>query len=231
MTLSYVDAGPRYTIAELADASAAALDALGIAAPNGQVRNRPDVRTIRYYSTLGLIDPPLKMTGRTARYGSRHLMQVLAVKAAQARGASLADVQRTLVGASEEELRRTIGPGLPGPLAPATTAPVPEGGDRPQRPGDAFWRVPPAPPAATPLTAGPATAAGRPRPGDAATRPRPLVAVPLVAGATLLIEGATANAALDSLDAAALHAAAAPLLDYLAANGLLPGPPNSQGAT
>src|SRR5215472_7162346 len=139
----------RYTIAELADASAAALDALGIAAPNGQVRDRPDVRTIRYYSTLGLIDPPLEMTGRTALYGSRHLMQVLAVKAAQARGTSLADVQRTLVGASEEELRRAIGPGLPGPLAVTPTAPAPVDGDGPPPASHMFWRVPPAPPAAT----------------------------------------------------------------------------------
>jgi DNA-binding transcriptional MerR regulator len=227
-----METGRRYTIAELADASAAALDALGIAAPNGQVRDRPDVRTIRYYSTLGLIDPPLEMTGRTARYGSRHLMQVLAVKAAQARGASLADVQRTLVGASEEELRRAIGPGLPGSLAVTTTAPASEGGDRQRPAGQVFWRVSPAPPTATPPAAGPvAAAADRPRAEDAAARPRPLVAVTLGSGATLLIEGAAASAALDSLDTAALHAAAGPLLEYLAAAGLLPGPPNRQGAT
>src|SRR5579864_8606363 len=106
-----------YTIAELADASAAALDALGVAARNGQVRDRPDVRTIRYYGTLGLIDPPAEMTGRTARYSGRHLLQVLAIKAVQARGDSLADAQRTLVGASDDELRIAIGPGLPAALA------------------------------------------------------------------------------------------------------------------
>ena len=92
-----MDSESRYTIAELADASAAALDALGIAARNGQVRDRPDVRTIRYHATLGLVDPPAEMTGRTAWYGARHLLQVLAVKAVQARGDSLADAQRTLV--------------------------------------------------------------------------------------------------------------------------------------
>jgi DNA-binding transcriptional MerR regulator len=226
-----MDAERRYTIAELADASATALDALGIAAPNGQVRDRPDVRTIRYYSTLGLIDPPLEMTGRTALYGSRHLMQVLAVKAAQARGASLADVQRTLVGASEEELRRAIGPGLPGPLAVTPTAPTPVDGDGPPPASHMFWRVPPAPPAATPRANVPVAAARRPRAGDAGTRPRPLVAVTLGPGATLLIEGTAASTALDSLDTAALQAVAAPLLDYLAAAGLLPGPPNRQGAT
>lgn len=234
MTLLYMDAGRRYTIAELADASAAALDALAIAAPNGKVRDRPDVRTIRYYNTLGLIDPPLEMTGRTARYGRRHLLQVVAVKAAQARGASLADVQRTLAGASEEELRQAIGPGLPSPLAVTTpTARSTEGGDGQRPAGQAFWRVPPAPSAATPSAAEPPAppAIGRPHAGGTATRPRPLVAVTLGSGATLLIEGAADDAALEFLDTAALHAAAAPLLEYLAAAGLLPGPPNRQGAT
>src|SRR6201995_5926865 len=99
MTLLDMNSPGRYTITELADASAAALDALGIAARNGQVRDRPAVRTIRYYGTLGLIDPPAAMTGRTARYGGRHLLQVVAVKAVQARGGSLAGAQRALVGA------------------------------------------------------------------------------------------------------------------------------------
>ncbi|HEY0932639.1 MAG TPA: hypothetical protein VGD91_02745, partial [Trebonia sp.] len=57
--------------------------------------------------------------------------------------------------------------------------------------------------------------------------PRPLVAVPLDAGATLLIEGA----AVGAIDTAALRAAAGPLLTYLTEAGLLPGPPNHQGAT
>jgi hypothetical protein len=52
------------------------------------------------------------------------------------------------------------------------------------------------------------------------------VAVPLAAGATLLIEGADAGA-LDpgAFDAEALHAAAAPLLANLTAAGLLPASP------
>jgi hypothetical protein len=62
--------------------------------------------------------------------------------------------------------------------------------------------------------------------GDVGTRPRPFVAVPLDAGATLLIEGA----AVGAIDIAALRAAAGPLLAYLTGTGLLPGPPNSQGA-
>jgi DNA-binding transcriptional MerR regulator len=155
MTLSYdtvfMETERRYTIAELADASAAALDALGIAARNGQVRDRPDVRTIRYYGALGLVDRPAEMTGRTALYGDQHLLQVLAVKALQARGATLADVQRTLVGASEPELRAAVGPGLPGALTAVAGAP-------PVRPDRPFWRTPPATAAAPAAGAGPLSA-------------------------------------------------------------------------
>ena len=227
MTLLDMNNGRRYTIAELADASAAALDALGIAARNGQVRDRPDVRTIRYYGTLGLIDPPAEMTGRTARYDGRHLLQVLAVKAMQARGDSLADAQRTLVGASDEELRSAIGPGLSAALA-AAPSPVPPPAPTGAQEGNAarraaphpFWRTPPASPAAEV----PELRAAEP--GEAGM-PRPFVAVPLGPGATLLIEGS----AVGAIDTAVLRAAAGPLLAYLIESGLLPGLPKHQGAT
>lgn len=229
------EAGHRYTITELADASAAALDALGIAARNGQVRDRPDARTIRYYAALGLVDRPAEMNGRTAVYGDRHLLQVLAVKALQARGATLADVQRTLVGASEPELRAAVGPGLQGVLAAVTGQPPPARPDRP------FWRAAPAAPAPTGYeAAGPAAAATLsapeppgPLPTDPADmtddtmRPRTLIAVPLAEGATLIIEHADG----DVVDAGALRAAAAPLLAHLTDAGLLPGVPTHRGAT
>ncbi len=266
MTLLYMDSEHRYTIAELADAGAAALDALGIAARNGQVRDRPDVRTIRYYASLGLIDPPTEMTGRTARYGGRHLLQVLAVKAVQARGDSLADAQRTLVGASDEELRSAIGPELPTALGavPPPALAAPERSDAHRAAGHPFWRTSPALPAAAvpaaePSAQGPESRTAEPgyssesslnpessrtpspvhapavlvaaslcpHDGGAGMRPQPLVAVPLDAGATLLIEGA----AVGAIDTAALRAAAGPLLAYLTEAGLLPGPPNHQGAT
>jgi DNA-binding transcriptional MerR regulator len=243
MTLSYdtvdmeTEAGHRYTITELADASAAALDALGIAARNGQVRDRPDARTIRYYGTLGLVDGPAEMNGRTAVYGDRHLLQVLAVKALQARGATLADVQRTLVGASEPELRAAVGPGLPGVLAAVTGQPPPA------RPDGPFWRAAPAVPApaayeparsaaiatlSAPEPPGPLPA-GAARETDDPMRPRRLTAVPLAEGVTLLIEHA--DDAVDAVDAGALRAAAAPLLAHLTDAGLLPGVPTHRGAT
>jgi len=229
--------GRRYTLADLADACAAALDALGVEARNGQVRDRPDIRTIRYYGTLGLVDRPAEMAGRTALYSDRHLLQVLAVKALQARGASLADVQRSLVGASEAELRSAVGPELSAALAavagpaasgpavtePAVTRPGAAGPAAPEpavatssvtghrRRDGAFWRTPPAAPAGA---------------AAAVMHPRRLIAIPLAAGATLLVDSDTDHA----VDVAALRAAAGPLLTLLTGTGLLPAPPRQPGA-
>src|SRR4051812_31055524 len=74
--------------------------------PNGQVRDVPDRRSIRYYTTLGLIDRPADMRGRTALYNRRHLMQIVAIKRLQARGLSLAEIQRQLVGLPDAALSR-----------------------------------------------------------------------------------------------------------------------------
>ncbi|HPH64272.1 MAG TPA: MerR family transcriptional regulator [Kofleriaceae bacterium] len=59
---------------------------------NGQVRAVPDERNIRYYTTLGLLDRPLAMRGRTALYGPRHAAQVVAIKRLQAAGKSLSEI-------------------------------------------------------------------------------------------------------------------------------------------
>jgi DNA-binding transcriptional MerR regulator len=72
-----------------------------------RVSSVPDARTIRYYQSAGLLDRPLRYDGRTARYGRRHLLQLLSVRALQARGLSLAQVQSQLAGATDDELLRT----------------------------------------------------------------------------------------------------------------------------
>src|SRR2546430_17730840 len=86
-----------------------ASDALSVAdypgPPNGRVREVPDRRLIRWYSTIGLLDKPAAMRGRTALYGQRHLLQLVAIKRRQAQGHSLAQIQAELVGASDATLR------------------------------------------------------------------------------------------------------------------------------
>src|ERR1700676_2491652 len=92
---------PLWTLDELCDRveRALAVDYHGQA--SGRVRDVPDRRTIRYYTTLGLIDRPAAMRGRTALYGVRHVLQLAAVKRLQARSLSLAQVQARLVGLTD----------------------------------------------------------------------------------------------------------------------------------
>ena len=104
----------RWTIAELTDRVAERLR--GHEAPvSGRVRAVPDQRTIRYYTTLGLLDRPVEMRGRTALYDRRHLVQLIAIKRLQGEGKSLAEIQATLAGAGRRELERiaAIGPAKP----------------------------------------------------------------------------------------------------------------------
>src|SRR5688572_3237699 len=88
-------------------------DALGAAgypgAPNGRVRELPDRRAIRWYTTIGLLDRPAGMRGRTALYGQRHLAQLVAIKRLQAQGHSLAEIQGELVGATDAALMHLAG--------------------------------------------------------------------------------------------------------------------------
>src|SRR6516162_7902692 len=125
---------PLWTLAELCAEVAQAL-AEDASQVNGRTREVPDLRTIRYYTTLGLIDRPAAMRGRTALYGRRHLLQLVAIKRLQAKGHTLAELQRQLLGLTDSEL--------------AKIARLPAVGDAPeslpQRRSETFWNQPPAP--------------------------------------------------------------------------------------
>src|SRR5580765_6596611 len=90
-----------FTLNELCTQVALALSTDYAGAPNDRVRDVPDRRTVRYYTTLGLIDRPAEMRGRTALYGRRHLLQLVAIKRLQANGLSLHEVQQRLLGQSD----------------------------------------------------------------------------------------------------------------------------------
>jgi len=197
-----------WTIDELADRVAGALVTADYpGAPNGRVREVPDRRAIRWYATIGLLDRPGAMRGRTALYGPRHLLQLVAIKRRQAEGRSLAEIQSELVGASDEWLRGVAA--IPEHLL---VTPGPAGGDAPRA---RFWVQPPVPPA-PPLPPPPPPLLKAP--------PGLLTGVPLGGGVILLVPvppGAD--------DVAALHAAASPLLDALADRGLLDPNDTSRG--
>ncbi len=128
-----------WTIDELREQVARALSQPGYeGVSSGRVRDVPDLRTIRYYTTLGLLDRPAEMRGRTALYGNRHLLQLVAIKRLQAQGMSLAAVQERVVGLSDRGLRR---------LTDANSAGAPAGEEAaassPASRAESFWRIPP----------------------------------------------------------------------------------------
>lgn len=125
----------RWTLEELAERSQRYLTDEG---DSRRVQWKPNGRQIRYYSTLGLVDKPDTENGRLVWYGPRHLVQLLAIKRLQLDGLKLAEIQRSLTGASVEELRRLAG--LPDEILEGhrdSVSSVQRRGDRP------FWETRP----------------------------------------------------------------------------------------
>ncbi|WP_259400562.1 helix-turn-helix domain-containing protein [Microbispora sp. H13382] len=160
-----------WTIGELAERAAAMLGAVprvngqepradGPEQPrgNGRVREVPNERLIRWYTTIGLLDPPLGRRGRVALYGRRHLLQLVAVKRRQADGLSIAAIQAELTGATDAMLQRVAG--LAGPSSEPSSEPPSGPAPRPL--------VPPSPPPPAPP---PGWCGTRPEPGTVPATP------------------------------------------------------------
>ncbi|WP_433497104.1 MerR family transcriptional regulator [Sphaerimonospora sp. CA-214678] len=229
-----------WTIGELAGRAAALLAPPrpgidGTAGGDGRVREVPNERLIRWYTTIGLLDPPLARRGRVALYGRRHLLQLVAVKRRQADGLSIAAIQAELAGATDAMLQRIAA--LPADPPPVTAAPGTIGTAAPAT-ADAMHGTTATvsgPATAEPATAEPGTAdampatasRGRfwardtaPAAGNAPVAPDPPVGlvsgVRLAPGVTVLLEGRTPTPE----ELAAIGRAAGPLLATLTELGL-----------
>ena len=106
------------SLSELVEAAGRLLLRLVPPPSDGRVAELPDARTVRYYQTIGLIDKPLRYEGRSAVYAYKHLLQILAVKRLQAHGLTLAQIQRTLAGATASQLESALSQELEGPDEP-----------------------------------------------------------------------------------------------------------------
>jgi DNA-binding transcriptional MerR regulator len=219
-----------WTMDELVERVREALAAEYPGAPNGRVRDVPDRRAIRWYTTIGLVDRPLGMRGRTALYGPRHLQQLVAIKRWQAQGRSLSQIQADFVRLSPQDLSDASR--VPDHLL-ADDQPRGATPDVVHRPR--FWADRPAKGSENTIAAeaafAPAVIAPRAT-GSAFTAPeaavvpavgRPADAVPLhgVAlggGAILLLPHPVTDG-----DRAEIAAAAAPLLGLLESRGLIDG--------
>ncbi len=172
---------------------------------NGRVRELPNGRAIRWYTTIGLVDRPVATRGRTALYGMRHVLQLAAIKRLQARGKTLAEIQEALVGATDEQLVAVARPAVTPELTPARLG-EPRAG--------AFWRSAPAagvadqPVAETAITATTTT--------DTVTKV--VHGVRIGDSVTVVLDGA--GRVPDDAELAELTAAAAPLLAAIDRLGL-----------
>jgi DNA-binding transcriptional MerR regulator len=191
-----------WTMEQLVERVHAALAAEYPGAPNGRVRDLPDRRSIRWYTTIGLVDRPLGTRGRVALYGPRHLLQLVAIKRRQAAGRTLAEIQVELTGASDDALSAAAR--VPEDLL-LTDVPSVDGPARTD-----FWRHSP-----TPHPAPERVGARSAPPDDTGLT---LTGVPLGMGVILLVPNA-----LDHVDRGDIAAAAQPLLDLLASRGLTDG--------
>jgi DNA-binding transcriptional MerR regulator len=209
-----------WTLDELARRAGEALAADAVRAPNGRVRERPDGRAIRWYATIGLVDRPFTGQGRSARYGPRHLLQLVAVKRLQALGRSLAEIQAELAGATDATLSRIAE--LPEEVLarPAADQGASSVGNAPaDQPAEVsaaesamrFWTARPAP-ARTPR---PVPAAN---PESTLDDEPPAVRYQIALSDTVTL---TVPVLPSAADLAALREAAAPLLDLLADRGLI----------
>ncbi len=82
----------------------------GVAPASGQAGERMTVRNIRYYRTLGLLDPPVLGGGQG--FGEKHRLQLEAIRLLQAQGLPLHRIQQLLFGRTLEDLRQIEERGL-----------------------------------------------------------------------------------------------------------------------
>jgi DNA-binding transcriptional MerR regulator len=147
-TTTVADQGRLLTLGELAKLAEAVTSQVDIAPRSKRIHAVPDERMIRYYTTKGIIDKPSRSKDRTARYGSRHLAQLLAAKRLQFRGQTLDSIAQSLTALSTDELYAIAD--MPQSAIPSDLAP---GAQPPARQAREFWSAQPTTRAALTLSA------------------------------------------------------------------------------
>ena len=105
-----------FTIEELIEAADKSLAVLAPRQTRYKVTERPDVRTIRYYTSQRLLPSPVSYEGGRARYSGSHLIRLLLIKRLQTEHYTLAKIAAVLREASDDEVLSALDP----ERAPAT---------------------------------------------------------------------------------------------------------------
>jgi DNA-binding transcriptional MerR regulator len=197
---------------------------------NGQVRAIPDDRTVRYYATIGLLDRPAAMRGRTALYGQKHVAQVVAIKRLQALGRSLSEIQTLWPTLDDPTLARMSGVALaPQGMPPARAAfwkrvPDPAATGAPTGDGQGADPAIAAMPGADAAMVGGADLAGVTPPAAAGAPGAVELRIELAPHVVLSLSLVGESVAVSPADVRALRAAAAPLVAELASRRLTSHP-------
>lgn len=138
-----------WNLHDLSRLVAALLDTAGVRPTNRAAATRPNVRTIRFYVTRGLVATPAGR-GTAATYGYRHLLQVLTIKLRQMDGATLETIGNELRELTGDVLERRVAAALGPRLPPPERLPLdPADGFTGGRTGRAFDVAPAPAPAPT----------------------------------------------------------------------------------
>ena len=116
-----------FTLEELARAVQEWCEKHRVFPANGQAAEELTERNIRYYRTLGLLDPPLGSYTKT--FTDKHRLQLIAIRLYQAQGLPLRKIRDELYGQTLEDLvaleQRVSRRGKPGlAIAPPLEAPL-----------------------------------------------------------------------------------------------------------
>ncbi len=91
-----------FSLEELAAAVQAWVAKHRVLPANGQTAEEITERTIRYYRTLGLLDPPIGNYAKT--FSEKHKLQLIAIRIFQSQGLPLRKIRDELYGKSLEDL-------------------------------------------------------------------------------------------------------------------------------
>ncbi len=188
-----------YTLEQLSERVADLLSQDYVGQQSGRVRELPNGRTIRWYTTIGLVDRPLATRGRVALYGERHALQLAAIKKLQAQGLALAEIQERLLGVSDARLAELAD------VTPRLQLDVIRPSPEVRAEMDQLFRR---------------LGTGEPDTAPSDTVMNVVPAFRIGDSVTVLLDGATRN--LGEAEIAELTAAAAPLLDAIERLGLTP---------
>jgi DNA-binding transcriptional MerR regulator len=98
------------TVEELVASAESFLAALAPTQARFEVTERPDVRTIRYYTKQRLLPRPVSYEGGRARYAGTHLIRLLLIKKLQAEQQTLRSIAEVLENVTDDDMLKKLLP-------------------------------------------------------------------------------------------------------------------------